>query len=147
LARLLEGPVAHYSATGRKNFLNVAIKSADLMVSVQSAGMEMHVSNLPELELAPVKLFRITGNRAYQDAAGVLVENMFTMNTEYSPGRLMLSGENAGGDDIYVNLFAAGTASLPVGGSVVELKQETRYPWDGAVKLTVSVPKARESAL
>ncbi len=42
---------------------------------------------------------------------------------------------------IYVNLYAAGTAKIPVKGSVVTLKQETRYPWDGHVTLTVTPPK------
>jgi uncharacterized protein len=43
------------------------------------------------------------------------------------------------GDEIYVNLFAAGTANVQLSsGEQVELRQETRYPWDGAVKITVN---------
>jgi len=38
---------------------------------------------------------------------------------------------------LYVNLYATGTGKLIVNGSPIELKQETRYPWDGRVKLTV----------
>ncbi len=43
------------------------------------------------------------------------------------------------GDTIFVNLFAKGTANvtLPDGGKVA-LTQDTRYPWDGAVHLTVA---------
>ncbi|HEX8228614.1 MAG TPA: glycoside hydrolase family 127 protein [Chloroflexia bacterium] len=42
-------------------------------------------------------------------------------------------------DTIYVNLFVAGTAVIELGpGRVVKLEQETRYPWDGKVRLTVS---------
>jgi DUF1680 family protein len=42
-------------------------------------------------------------------------------------------------DTIFVNLFAKGTAdvSLP-NGRKVRLAQDTRYPWDGAVRLTVT---------
>jgi DUF1680 family protein len=41
-------------------------------------------------------------------------------------------------DAIYVNLFVAGTAEIELdGGRKVTLVQETRYPWDGAVRLTV----------
>ena len=40
--------------------------------------------------------------------------------------------------EAYVNLFAAGTARLVVARTPVELRQETRYPWDGKVTITVT---------
>lgn len=40
-------------------------------------------------------------------------------------------------DRLYVNLFVAGKATLKMADQTVTLKQETRYPWDGAVRLTV----------
>lgn len=43
------------------------------------------------------------------------------------------------GDVLYVNLFVASTAEVGLdGGMKVKLAQETRYPWDGAVKITVT---------
>ncbi|MCD8266308.1 MAG: glycoside hydrolase family 127 protein [Prevotellaceae bacterium] len=41
------------------------------------------------------------------------------------------------GKDIYVNLFCANTASLSLGGKQVTLSQETNYPWDGDISITV----------
>jgi DUF1680 family protein len=42
------------------------------------------------------------------------------------------------GDKLYVNLFAASTADIKLdNGRRVKLVQETRYPWDGGVKMTV----------
>jgi DUF1680 family protein len=42
-------------------------------------------------------------------------------------------------DTIFVNLFVASTAEIEMdGGRKVKLVQETRYPWDGAVRITVS---------
>jgi uncharacterized protein len=42
-------------------------------------------------------------------------------------------------DTIYVNLFIQGTGEITLdGGRKVKLAQQTRYPWDGAVKLTVT---------
>jgi uncharacterized protein len=41
-------------------------------------------------------------------------------------------------DVLFVNLFIAGTGKAAPGGHPVVLTQETRYPWDGAVKLTVA---------
>jgi len=43
------------------------------------------------------------------------------------------------GDTIYVNLYAGGTADFKLqNGRTVKITQETRYPWDGAVKMTVA---------
>jgi DUF1680 family protein len=41
------------------------------------------------------------------------------------------------GDALYVNLFVQGQAAVDVGGRRVQVKQETRYPWDGRVRLMV----------
>jgi DUF1680 family protein len=38
---------------------------------------------------------------------------------------------------IYVNLFGANEANIEVGGQTVKIKQDTLYPWDGAVKVTI----------
>ena len=43
------------------------------------------------------------------------------------------------GDALYVNLFVASTAEVEMdGGRKVKLVQQTRYPWDGTVRITVS---------
>ena len=42
------------------------------------------------------------------------------------------------GDKLFVNLFAGGTAEIRMdGGRRVQITQQTRYPWDGAVKISV----------
>ena len=41
------------------------------------------------------------------------------------------------GDALYVNLFIAGEAKIELGGKAINVKMDTRYPWDGGVKLTV----------
>jgi DUF1680 family protein len=45
------------------------------------------------------------------------------------------------GDSLYVNLFVQGEAAVEVGGRKVILRQETRYPWDGAVRIAVEPEK------
>jgi DUF1680 family protein len=44
-------------------------------------------------------------------------------------------------DVVFVNLFIAGEGRVSLGGRALTLTQETRYPWDGSVKLTVSPQK------
>lgn len=41
------------------------------------------------------------------------------------------------GDEVCVNLFLGGTATVKVQGNALRLTQATRYPWDGQIKLTV----------
>ncbi len=38
---------------------------------------------------------------------------------------------------LYVNLFLSNSATLRVGGKTVELQQQTAYPWDGDVAVTI----------
>ena len=40
-------------------------------------------------------------------------------------------------DTLYVNLFAAGDAEIKMGNRTVKMRQETQYPWDGRVKISV----------
>ena len=49
---------------------------------------------------------------------------------------------------VYVNLYAAGEASIRLaGGASVKLTQQTDYPWAGRVRLTVAPDKPAEFAL
>jgi hypothetical protein len=51
------------------------------------------------------------------------------------------------GDSLYVNLFAAGEAAVSLDGREIRIRQETLYPWDGAVKLTISPARAGDFEL
>lgn len=47
-------------------------------------------------------------------------------------------------NSLYVNLFAAGQASINVGGKTVKLEQQTRYPWDGDIAINIANPGPRQ---
>ena len=51
------------------------------------------------------------------------------------------------GDIVYVNLFAGGSATIKMDDNTVHLRQQTRYPWDGDVKITVEPKRSREFAI
>jgi DUF1680 family protein len=51
------------------------------------------------------------------------------------------------GDILYVNLFIAGEAKIDMGGKAVTVRQDTRYPWDGKVGITVNPERKGEFAL
>ena len=44
-------------------------------------------------------------------------------------------------DSLYVNLFIGNRAKVGLKNNTVWIKQETRYPWDGAVRITVDLEK------
>ena len=46
-------------------------------------------------------------------------------------------------NDLYVNLFAANTATLALGGKSVTIQQDTNYPWDGDIAIKVLQNKAK----
>ncbi|MCX6577073.1 MAG: glycoside hydrolase family 127 protein [Candidatus Aminicenantes bacterium] len=50
-------------------------------------------------------------------------------------------------DAVYAALFVGGTAKIAVKGNTIGIKQETRYPWDGAVKMTLEPEKTGEFAV
>ncbi len=51
------------------------------------------------------------------------------------------------GDALYVNLFAAGTADVRLASGRVRVTQQTRYPWDGEVTMTVAPERPRRFAV
>jgi DUF1680 family protein len=59
------------------------------------------------------------------------------------PGYLYATRGNA----IYVNLYAGGTADITTPGGEVKIVQETRYPWDGAVRMTLAPARQRRFAV
>ena len=68
---LIEAAVAYYKATGKRNLLDIAKKFADLVVQVFGPG-EGRCQGYPghqEIELALVKLYRVTGKKAYLELA------------------------------------------------------------------------------
>jgi hypothetical protein len=73
---MFEAAVAYFQATGKRNFLNVAVKLADHIDSVfgpppKRLGYPGH----PEIELALIKLWRVTGEARYFNLARFFVEN------------------------------------------------------------------------
>jgi hypothetical protein len=49
--------------------------------------------------------------------------------------------------NVYVNLFLSNTSTLRVGGKQVALSQQTGYPWDGDIRVSIDKNQAGEFAL
>jgi DUF1680 family protein len=48
------------------------------------------------------------------------------------------------GRDIYINLFVASQTKVQMGDNVIQVKQQTNYPWDGVVKVIVEPERSEE---
>ena len=62
---LYEAAVAHFQATGKRTLLDVAVKNADLVCRTFGPGRRLEAPGHEEIELALVKLYRVTGDRKY----------------------------------------------------------------------------------
>ncbi len=71
---MYEAAVAHYLATGKKSFLNIALKNADLVCSVFGPDKKHVAPGHEVVEMGLVKLYRITGNEKYLQTAKFFVE-------------------------------------------------------------------------
>jgi len=66
---MYEAAVAHYRATGKTNFLNVALKNADLITETFGPGEKIQVPGHQIIETGLVKLYQVTENKKYLDMA------------------------------------------------------------------------------
>lgn len=72
---LFEAAVAHYEATGKRTFLDIATRFADHIANTFGPGRRMGYPGHPEIELALVKLARVTGEQKYFNLARFFIEN------------------------------------------------------------------------
>ena len=71
LGHMVEGAIAHYQATGKRNFLDIAIKYADCVCREigDNSGQVVRVPGHQIAEMALAKLYLVTGDKKYLDQA------------------------------------------------------------------------------
>ncbi|MCL1794790.1 MAG: glycoside hydrolase family 127 protein [Oscillospiraceae bacterium] len=77
---LIEAAVAYFNATGKRNYLDIAVKFADHIDSVigLEEGKMRGYCNHPEIELALVKLYHATNDRKYLNLAKYFIDQRGT---------------------------------------------------------------------
>jgi DUF1680 family protein len=89
---LLEGAIAYFDATGRRRLLDSMIRYVDHIAATfgTGAGQKPGYCGHPEIELALVKLYRVTGERRHLDLAAYFVtsvgRNRTTSTSKHGPG-------------------------------------------------------------
>jgi DUF1680 family protein len=86
LGHLYEAAAAHYQATGKRSLLDVALKSAALVLATFNDGGRHDVPGHQEIELGLVKLYRVTGDTTYLDQALWFLEQRGHHETRKSYG-------------------------------------------------------------
>jgi DUF1680 family protein len=71
---LIEAAVSHFQATGKRDLLAIAEKAADLLVRDFSGAGPKSTPGHEEIELALIKLYRVTGKEKYLALAEQFVE-------------------------------------------------------------------------
>lgn len=71
---LIEAGIAYFQATKKRKLLDVAIRFADLIDSIFGPDKRHDVPGHEEIELALVKLYKLTGEQRYLDLAEFFVE-------------------------------------------------------------------------
>ncbi len=69
VGHMYEAAAAHFQATGKRSFLDVAIKNADFIAATFGPGRLMMPPGHEEIEIGLAKLYRITGEQKYLDLA------------------------------------------------------------------------------
>ena len=127
----------------RMNLLHADAKYADILERVLYNGFLSGVS-LDGDKFFYVNPLESTGKHHRQAWFGCACCPVNVVRTVPSiPGYLCATDSGA----IYVNLYVAGTARVTYNGAAVTLKQQTRYPWDGTVKIAVEPDRPGEFTL
>lgn len=93
LGHMIEAAIAYYQATGKGKFLDTARRMTDYTMTIFGPGKRDWVPGHEEIELALVKLYRISGERKYLDFAHWLLE-------ERGHGHGIYCGDSSPGDDV-----------------------------------------------
>lgn len=88
---MIEAAIAYYDATGKRKFLDVSKRWADHFDATFGPGKRNWVSGHQELELALVKLYRVTGEKKYLDLSEWMLSER---GKKHGVGALWKKGES-----------------------------------------------------
>jgi len=84
VGHMYEAAVAHYLATGKTSFLDIALKNANLIDSLFGWGKIENGSGHQEIEIGLVKLYRVTGDEKYLSLAKFFLDVRHVQGLEYN---------------------------------------------------------------
>ena len=117
LGHMVEGAVAHYQATGKRNFLDIAIRYADCVCREigPGEGQLVRVPGHQIAEMALARLYLVTGDRKYLDEAKFFLDQRghTSRRDEYSQAhKPVVEQDEAVGHAVRATYMYAGMADV-----------------------------------
>ena len=117
LGHMVEGAIAHYQATGQRNFLDIAIRYADCVCAAIGPGKDqlVRVPGHQIAEMALAKLYTVTGDRKYLDEAKFFIDmrGRTDRRDAYSQAHLPVTEQDeAVGHAVRAEYFYSGLADV-----------------------------------
>ena len=117
LGHMVEGAIAHYQATGQRNFLDIAIRYADCVCKAIGPGADqlVRVPGHQIAEMALAKLYTVTGDRKYLDEAKFFIDmrGRTDRRDAYSQAHLPVTEQDeAVGHAVRAEYFYSGLADV-----------------------------------
>ncbi len=98
LGHLYESSVAHYQATGKRSYLDISLKSAELLCNTFGPGKRKIYPGHQNIAMGLVKLYRVTGDERYLNLAKFMLDSRGPNGDSYNQAHLRVSGsERSGG--------------------------------------------------
>lgn len=138
LGHMLDGAIAHYQATGKRNFLDIAIKYADCVCREigDGAGQVARVPGHQIAEMALARLYLVTGDKKYLDQAKYFLDKRghTSRRDEYSQAHApVVEQDEAVGHAVRAAYMYAGMADVAaLTGDSAYIKAIDRI-WDNIV--------------
>ena len=117
LGHMVEGAIAHYQATGKRNFLDIAIRYADCVCREigPGEGQLVRVPGHQIAEMALAKLYLVTGEKKYLDEAKFFLDQRghTSRRDEYSQAhKPVVEQDEAVGHAVRATYMYAGMADV-----------------------------------
>ncbi len=113
LGHLYEAAVAHYQATGKRTLLDVAIKSANLLVRTFGPGKRAIYPGHQIVEMGLAKLYRVTGNEQYLNLAKFMLDSRGPGGQKYNQADLrVIDQTEAEGHAVRAGYMYSGMADV-----------------------------------
>jgi len=153
---MYEAAVAYFLATGKRNFLDIAIKNADLLVRTFGPDKLKATSGHQEVEIGLVKLYRITGNEDYLKLAKYFLDqrgkdlelkiypeghrfSIYNNPTQIQAHKPVLEQEEAVGHAVRAVYMYAGMADVAALTGSEEYIQAIKRLWENVVDKKMSL--------
>lgn len=138
---LIEAGVAHFEATGRRSLLDVVVRLADLVDRTfgRGPGQRRGYCGHEEIELALIKLARVTGERRYLELADYFIDERGR-----SPNYFEEEAKRRGDETLPWHMHHDGLATLQAEAPVQSLKEPVGHAVRMMYLLAAMADLARE---